>query len=117
MNILAWLVRFQSLIKNETRAEMINAFRSTELPPDDSKQQKRYREVITGSEAILTASDVLKTAINNTYDMTNDTWLNKLINPLKILEVLLYNEEQVRLGFKKGFFMTWLCKLLTKIRN
>ena len=46
----------------------------------------------------MASGDVLRPVINSTIDMSNDAWLNKLINPLKIIEVLLYNQEQVNIG-------------------
>ena len=72
---------------------MINAFRNSELPENDVKQQKRYREILTGSEAVLTICSVIKNTIKQTENLFDSLWLQRLIIPMKILEILLYNEE------------------------
>ena len=54
---------------------MINAFRNSELPENDVKQQKRYREILTGSEAVLTICSVIKNTIKQTENLFDSLWL------------------------------------------
>ena len=96
---------------------MIESYRNSELPEENISRQKKYREASTGSDAILLTCDAIKNAINSTRDFQNTKWIDRLINPLKILEVLLYNEEQMRFAFNKGEMIGTLCLLLTKMSS
>ena len=95
---------------------MINAFRNSEVPVDDYKKVKDYSALQTGSEAILTTCSVIKNIVSvlNVSDVDS---IGRLVCPLKILELLLHNNEQMHLALQKGEFIIALCTFLQNISD
>ena len=104
MNSLAWLLRSQDFIDDEHKQCMITAFRSSEAPVLGLKTN--YSEVVTKTQAILTAIDEIGRSLNERDDdlaektesknvtIVETEFVNSLVWPAQVLEVLSYNNEQ-----------------------
>ena len=116
MNVLGWLARCQGFLSKEERTVMTNAYRDTELPLNDKLKTKHYYEMKTGSDAMQTTCTIIQSYVKN-MNLSNRFTLTKLYVPMKILELLLHNEEQRQVGLKNCNIVLTLCKVVVTISN
>ena len=112
MNALAWMLRSQDFLDDEHKQCMITAFRSSETPVLGLKTN--YSEEVTKTQAILTAIDEIVRSLNERDDemaakteskdvtLVETEFVNSLVWPTQVLEVLSFNNEQATLGLKKA---------------
>lgn len=107
MEALNWLSRSSNFLSDKLANELIEAFRDTEVPFKDLDIRGRYINQLTDSQAGLNICEVLGNALapnaslpdelRRYYDeagISKDALTKKgLIWPLKVLEMLICNNE------------------------
>ena len=113
MNALAWLLRSQDFIEDEHKQSMLVAFRNSETPVL-GLSRNNYAEQVTKSHAILTAIDEIVRSLNDRDDditsrtdsknitLVETEFVNSMLWPAQVLEVLSYNSEQALSGIRKA---------------
>ena len=120
MDILVWLARSSNFVTEDLSTKMMSAFIESELPIKDLDQRRRYMSYITHSQAAKKVGDIISQRIHAfTQQKSNDAItemnyssqvlanlaLETLKWPLRVLEILLYNTEQIQslLLHNRGF--------------
>ena len=131
MDILAWLSRSSRFLTESLAQELLEAFRETEVPYKDAELRKRFLNQVTDSQASLSVANSLQDTMRPRafFDLPGDlrhyyeqAGLSKdhvtnqaLVWPLKVLEILVSNNEQAEICLFKTTQSSNLVHLLGQI--
>lgn len=128
MDILAWLSRSSSFLTESLAKELLETFRDTEVPYNSIEMRRKYLNQYTDSKAGLVVSTSLQDTMRPRayYDLPEDlrryyeeAGLSKeaitnraLVWPLRVLELLVSNDEQAESCLMRGNLVSLLSQVL-----
>ena len=127
MDALTWLTRASNFLTDSLADELIDTYRETEVPLKDLDIRDRYINQLTDSQAGLQVCHSLSYAMSpkdanlpeelrRFYDEAgitlNAVTKQSLVWPLKVIELLIYNNEQAAMCLNDGRLIELLCQVL-----